>query len=192
MVESRRLVVGISGASGAIYGVRLLEALQSLDVETHLILSKAAALTLNLETDFSLSTVQALADVVHPPSDLAASLSSGSFLTTGMIIAPCSVRTMSDIAYGSTDNLLARAADVTLKQRRTLVLMVRETPLHVGHLKTMTRLAEMGAVIMPPVPAFYGRPVTIDDLVDHAVGRALDLFGIEAGLVRRWTEKGEG
>ncbi len=184
----KRLVIAITGASGTVYGIRLLRALKDTEFETHLIFSKAAAVTLRHESDLTSAEVQALADVVHAPSDLAAPLSSGSFRTLGMIVAPCSVRTLSDIAYGHSDSLIARAADVTLKQRRPLVLLVRETPLHLGHLRAMTQAAEIGAVIMPPVPAFYGRPRSIEDLVDHTAGRALDLFGIDLGLVKRWRE----
>ena len=183
-----RLIVGLSGASGMIYGLRALDACRELGVESHLVVSRSAALTIAQETEHSLAEVQARADVVHRVADVGAAIASGSFRTLGMIVAPCSVRTMSEIATGVTSSLLTRAADVTLKERRPLVLMVRETPLHLGHLRTMTQLAEMGAVIAPPVPAFYNRPQTIEDLVDHAVGRALDLFGLDAGIVRRWGE----
>ncbi len=183
---ANRLVVGISGASGAIYGVRLLEALSELGVESHLIVSKAAALTLGQETGLSLAEVQAKACVVHKAGDIGASVASGSFKALGMVVAPCSVRTMSEIATGVTASLLTRAADVTLKERRPLVLMVRETPLHLGHLRTMTKLAEMGATIAPPMPAFYAEPQTIDDLVNQAVGRTLDIFDLDWARVKRW------
>ena len=183
---ANRLVVGISGASGAIYGVRLLEALSELGVESHLIVSKAAAMTLAQETGLSLAEVQAKAAVVHKAGDIGASVASGSFKALGMVVAPCSVRTMSEIATGVTASLLTRAADVTLKERRPLVLMVRETPLHLGHLRTMTKLAEMGATIAPPMPAFYAEPQTIDDLVNQAVGRTLDIFDLDWARVKRW------
>jgi flavin prenyltransferase len=180
------LIVGISGASGAIYGVRLLEVLKKHQIPAHVIISKTAALTLRDELGLSLDKVQALAEVSHPNGDLGAAVSSGSFRTRGMIIAPCSIRTLSNIAYGTTDSLLSRAADVTLKERRRLALLVRETPLHSGHLRSMLAASESGAIIMPPVPAFYQRPQTIDDIVNQSIGRCLDLFDIDAGLVRRW------
>jgi flavin prenyltransferase len=180
------LVVGISGASGAIYGVRLLQALRQAKASAHLIISKSAALTLKEEVELSIDDVRALADVVYPTADVGAAISSGSFKTRGMVIIPCSVRTVSDIAYGGTDNLLSRAADVTLKERRRLVLVVRETPLHAGHLRSMLAATENGAIIMPPVPAFYHRPKTIDDIVNQTVGRCLDLFDIDSGIVKRW------
>jgi len=183
-----RLIVGISGASGVAYGLRALDACRDLGVETHLILSKAAALTIAQETNLSLSDVQSRADVNYKVGDVGAAVASGSFKTLGMIIAPCSVRTMSEIASGVTSSLLTRAADVTLKERRTLVLMVRETPLHLGHLRTMVQLSEMGAVIAPPLPAFYAKPATLDDMVDQSVGRVLDLFGQSWAHVRRWGE----
>lgn len=183
---ANRLVVGISGASGAVYGVRLLEALSELGCESHLIVSKAAALTLGQETGLSLADVQAKASVVHKAGDIGASVASGSFRSLGMVVAPCSVRTMSEIATGVTSSLLTRAADVTLKERRPLALMVRETPLHLGHLRTMTRLAEMGATLCPPMPAFYAEPQTIDDLINQAVGRTLDIFGLDWARVKRW------
>lgn len=181
-----RLVVGISGASGTIYGLRVLDACRDLGVESHLILSRSAVLTLTQETEFSAAEVQAKADLVHKPADVGASVASGSFPTLGMIVAPCSVRTMSEIATGVTSSLLTRAADVTLKERRPLVLMVRETPLHLGHLRTLVRLAEMGAVIAPPLPAFYTRPASLEEMVDQSVGRALDLFGLSWTPVKRW------
>lgn len=186
--ERPRLVVGVSGASGVVYGLRVLEACRELGVESHLIFSKAAVLTLAQETSLALSDVNARADVVHRVGDVGASVASGSFPTLGMIIAPCSVRTMSEIATGVTSSLLTRAADVTLKERRPLVLMVRETPLHLGHLRTMVRLAEMGAVIAPPLPAFYAKPATIEEMVDQSVGRALDLFGLDWKPVKRWGQ----
>jgi 4-hydroxy-3-polyprenylbenzoate decarboxylase len=194
MTESlamRRIVVGISGASGAIYGARLLELLRPLPVETHLVVSRAAEVTLALETGLKPAALRARADVVHAIGDMAAAVSSGSFKTIGMVVAPCSVRSMSEIASGVTTTLLTRAADVVLKERRRLVLLVRETPLHTGHLRTMTALSEMGAVIAPPVPAFYARPATIAEMIDQTLGRVLDLFGLESGTVRRWGEPAE-
>jgi flavin prenyltransferase len=185
-----RLIVGISGASGAIYGVRLLELLQPLPVETHLVMSRSAEVTLALETGLKPASVRSLADVVHVAGDMAASISSGSCKTLGMVVAPCSIRSMSEIASGVTTTLLTRAADVTLKERRRLVLLVRETPLHTGHLRTMTALSEMGAVIAPPVPAFYAKPATIAEMIDQTLGRALDLFGLESGTGKRWGEPG--
>jgi len=186
--EQPRLVVGVSGASGVVYGLRALDACRELGVESHLVLSKAAALTLAQETQLSPADVNAKADVVHKVSDIGAAIASGSFRTLGMIVAPCSVRTMSEIATGVTSSLLTRAADVTLKERRPLVLMVRETPLHLGHLRTMVKLAEMGAVIAPPLPAFYARPASIEAMVDQSVGRALDLFGLSWTPVKRWGQ----
>jgi flavin prenyltransferase len=183
----RRLVIGISGASGVIYGVRALQILQDSAVETHLVISKSAEMTLAYETDFNPASLRALASKHHQVSNIGASISSGSFPTMGMLILPCSVRTMSEIATGVTSSLLTRAADVVLKERRKLVLAVRETPLHVGHLRTMTQLAEMGAIVAPIVPAFYNRPRSVDEIVNQTVGRLLDLFGIEAGVVKRWT-----
>jgi len=186
--ERPRLVVGVSGASGVVYGLRVLDACRELGVESHLVFSKAAALTLVQETELTLADVNARADVTHRVGDVGASIASGSFPTLGMVIAPCSVRTMSEIATGVTSSLLTRAADVTLKERRPLVLMVRETPLHLGHLRTMVRLAEMGAVIAPPLPAFYAKPTSLEDMVDQSVGRALDLFGLSWKPVRRWGQ----
>jgi 4-hydroxy-3-polyprenylbenzoate decarboxylase len=180
------LIVGISGASGAIYGVRLLQAVRELGIPTHLIISKSATLTLKEEAGLSANDVRALATVAYPNGDVGASISSGSFKTRGMVIAPCSIRTLSEIAYGTSDNLLSRAADVILKERRRLVLMVRETPLHAGHLKSMLAATENGAIVMPPVPAFYHQPKSIDDIVNQTVGRCLDLFDIDSGLVKRW------
>ena len=186
--EQNRLVVGVSGASGVIYGVRVLDALRELGVESHLVVTRAAGLTLASETGITPEALSGRASVTHRLADVGASIASGSFRTLGMIVAPCSVRTMSEIATGVTSTLLTRAADVTLKERRPLVLMVRETPFHLGHLRTMVRLAEMGAIIAPPLPAFYARPNSIDDLVDQSVGRALDLFGLSWGATRRWGE----
>src|SRR4029450_1734670 len=174
MSLKNRIMVGISGASGAIYGVRILEVLRSLPVETHLVMSKAAEMTLAYETDIKPAAVRALADVVHGFPDVGAPIASGSFRTMGMVIAPCSVHSTAEIATGAPSNLLTRAADVTLKERRRLVLMLRETPLHTGHLRNMTALSEMGAIIAPPVPAFYAKPTSVQDIVDHSVGRVLD------------------
>ena len=183
----KRLIIGISGASGVIYGVRLLEALKSLPVETHLVMTRTAEVTLAHETDLKVAAVRALADVAHNVDDLAASVSSGSFRTMGMIVAPCSMRSLGEIAAGISSNLLSRAADVVLKERRKLVLLVRETPLHAIHLRNMATLSEMGAIIAPPVPAFYNRPKTLDDVIDHTVGRVLDLFDLDTGKVKRWS-----
>jgi 4-hydroxy-3-polyprenylbenzoate decarboxylase len=185
----KRLIIGISGASGAIYGVRLLQVLRDVaDVETHLVMSAAARQTLALETDLSVRDVQALANVTHDTRDIAASISSGSFQTAGMVILPCSIKTLSGIVHSYTDGLLSRAADVVLKERRPLVLCVRETPLHLGHLRLMTQAAEIGAVIMPPVPAFYHRPQTLDDVINQTVNRVLDQFDISLpqDLFPRW------
>nr|ACA09739.1 PsfC [Pseudomonas putida] len=184
----QRLIVGISGASGAVYGVRLLELLRDTPIETHLVVSKSALITLAHETEMSWSQLKTLADVSYVNQDIGADIASGSFKTMGMIIAPCSIRSLSEIASGVTSTLLTRAADVVLKERRRLVLMVRETPLHRNHLRSMTELAELGAVIAPPVPAFYARPTSLEDMVDHTVGRVLDMFDIELGVVRRWRE----
>ena len=182
----RRIVIGVSGASGSIYAYRALEALRDASVETHLVLSRNAARTIELETDKSVRDFEALAGVVHRDDDLAASISSGSFLTEGMLIIPCSIKSAAAIAYSLNSNLLVRAADVCLKERRKLVLVVRETPLHVGHLRTLTQLSEMGAVILPPMPAMYANPQSVMDVVDHTVGKALDQFGIEHRLFKRW------
>ena len=187
-----RLVIGISGASGAIYGARLLELLRPLPVESHLVMSRSAEVTLALETGLKPADLRGRADVVHAVGDLAAPISSGSFQTIGMIVAPCSVRSMAEIATGATTTLLTRAADVALKERRRLVLLVRETPLHTGHLRTMTALSEMGAVIAPPVPAFYAKPRTLAEIIDQTLGRVLDLFGLETGGVKRWGEPSAG
>lgn len=182
-----RLIIGISGASGAIYGVRLLELLRPTPVETHLILSQTARVTLAQETELKVAEVEALADVVHANTDLGAACSSGSFRTLGMVVAPCSIKTMSEIATGVTPSLLSRAADVVLKERRRLVLMLRETPLHLGHIRSMAAVTEAGAIVYPPVPAFYARPTSIAEMVDHTLGRVLDLFDLEIGTVRRWA-----
>ena len=187
MSEARRLVVGISGASGVIYGIRLLDVLRGdPSIETHLVLSKPAERTIVEETSWEVASVRALADVYHPIADIGAAVASGSFTTMGMAVVPCSIHTASEIAYCRADNLLTRAADVTLKERRTLVLVVRESPLHRGHLKALLEAAENGAVILPPMPAFYTGPKTLDDLVDHTVARVLDQLGIEHELSRRW------
>jgi 4-hydroxy-3-polyprenylbenzoate decarboxylase len=181
------LVVGISGASGIIFGIRLLQALRAVNIPAHLIFSKSAAQTLKVETDISVSELKRLANVCYSNNDISAAVSSGSFKTRGMIVIPCSVRTLSEIAHGGGDSLLSRAADVVLKERRRLVLVVRETPLHAGHLRSMLAATENGAVIMPPVPAFYHRPTTLDQIIDQTVGRCLDLFNIDAGIVNRWN-----
>ena len=181
-----RFIVGISGASGVVYGIRLLQLLRELDVETHLVMSKSAQVTLAYESDLSVADVRALADVNHANTDIGAAISSGSFKVQGMIVAPCSIKTMSEIATGVTGSLLARAADVMLKERKRLVLMLRETPLHLGHLRTMTAVTEAGAIVYPPVPAFYARPQSLDQMVDHTLGRVLDLFGLDTQTVTRW------
>jgi len=189
----KRIIVGISGASGAIHGIRLLQVLREVDgIETHLVISPAGRRTVALETEFSAEQVESMADYVYKPGDIAAPISSGSFRTAGMIVAPCSIKTLSGIATSYADNLLVRAADVTLKDRRTLVLMVRETPLHLGHLRLLVQVAEMGAVVMPPMPAFYHRPVTLDEVIDQIVNRALDLLGVELpqDLFQRWEGVG--
>lgn len=197
-----RLIIAITGASGVIYGIRVLEALRASTraqstaageraIESHLILSPSAARTIMEETGREVGEIKALADVVHPFRDIGASLSSGSYRTLGMLVAPCSIKTLSGIANSYDDNLIVRAADVCLKERRRVVLLLRETPLHLGHIELMRRATEIGAVVMPPAPAFYHRPKTIDDIVDQTVGRALDLFGLDLGLVKRWTESEE-
>jgi flavin prenyltransferase len=180
------IIVGISGASGAVYGVRLLEVLKAHRMPAHLIVSKSAQQTLKEETDLTMEQVRTLAETTYQNADLGAAISSGSFKTRGMAIVPCSIRTLSDIAYCTTDSLLSRAADVTLKERRRLVLVVREAPLHAGHLRSMLAATENGAIIVPPVPAFYPRPKSVNDIIDHTVGRCLDLFDIDVGLVKRW------
>jgi len=187
MTEKQRLVIGISGASVACYGLRLLEACKSLDLETHLVISKAGEVTISQETSATLSNVKALADHYHKAADIGAAIASGSFQTIGMVIVPCSIRSMSEIATGVTSSLLTRAADVTLKERRKLILAIRETPLHTGHLRSLTQLSEMGAIIVPPVPAFYTKPQSIDDLVTQFTGHLLRLMGIENDLAREWS-----
>ena len=183
-----RLIIGMSGASGLIYGIRMLEVLKGLeDVETHLLMSPTAKMNAAIETDWDIAGIEALADVVHNVRDVAAVIASGSFKTDGMVVAPCSMKTLSAIVHSYADNLLVRAADVVLKERRRLVLMPRETPLHVGHCKLMYEAAQLGAIIAPPMPAFYNRPETIDDIINHSVGRVLDLFGIDPGIVKRWA-----
>ncbi len=186
MTSKSRLIIGISGASGAIYGIRLLEMLQDSPIETHLIVSRTAQITITQETDYIVENVGKLADFVHPAGDMAATISSGSHETLGMIVAPCSMRSLAEIATGVTTTLLTRAADVVLKERRKLVLMTRETPLHSIHIRNMLTLSDMGAIIAPPVPAFYQKPATIDDLVTHTAGRILDLFNLEPGFINRW------
>jgi len=183
----RRLIVGITGASGAVYGIRLLELLKNADIETHLIMSRAAKMTLAYETDFKVADVEKLADVVHSYENIGAACSSGSFKNLGMIIAPCSIKTMSEIATGVTGNLLSRAADVALKERRRLVLLLRETPLHLAHIRTMATITEAGAVVYPPVPAFYSRPTSLAEMVDHTLCRVLDLFEFDFDHLRRWS-----
>jgi 4-hydroxy-3-polyprenylbenzoate decarboxylase len=192
MTSARRLIIGISGASGVIYGVRVLETLRGSGIETHLVMTRSAEMTLAYETRLKAADVHKLADHIHPIADVGAAISSGSFRTLGMIVAPCSIRSLSEIAYGTTSNLLSRAADVVLKERRRLVLMVREAPLHTGHLRAMTHASENGAIILPPVPAFYALPATVDDIINHTVGRALDLFDIDTKLVKRWGEADPG
>lgn len=187
MREKRVIIVGISGASGAIYGVRLLELLKGADIETHLIMSRAAQVTLAYETDLKVADVEKLAAVVYSNQDIGAACSSGSFRNLGMIVAPCSIKSMAEIATGATANLLSRAADVALKERRRVVLMLRETPFHLGHIRTMAAVTEAGAIVYPPVPAFYARPASLDDMVNHTLGRVLDLFDIDVGVARRWT-----
>lgn len=185
----KRLVIAITGASGVIYGIRALELLRETDIETHLVVSKAGELTITYEVDLHPKKLRDLANHYHPVSDVGASISSGSFRTMGMLICPCSMRTMSEIATGATSSLVSRAADVALKERRKLVLAVRETPLHSGHLRTMATLSDLGAVIAPIVPAFYSRPTTLDDIINHTVGRLLDNFDIDLGVVKRWKER---
>jgi 4-hydroxy-3-polyprenylbenzoate decarboxylase len=183
----RRIVVGISGASGAIYGVRLLRLLRELEVESHLVVSRSAQVTLAQELQMRLADLQALADVNYPSTDIGAAISSGSFRVDGMIVAPCSIKTLSEVATGCTSSLLSRAADVMLKERRRLVLMVRETPLHTGHIRSLAAVTDAGAIVYPPVPAFYALPETLEQMVDHTLGRVLDLFDIESRTVRRWS-----
>ena len=188
-MKQKRIIIGITGATGFIYGVRLLELLADTEYETHLILSKAAHQTRAYESSLSAADVTKLADKHYPANDIAACLSSGSYQTLGMIIAPCSMRTLADIANGTTGNLLSRAADVVLKERRKLVLMIRETPLHCGHIENMLKVSQMGAIVAPPVPAFYNAPQSVDDIVNHSVGRVLDLFDIDSSIVKRWNPK---
>jgi 4-hydroxy-3-polyprenylbenzoate decarboxylase len=193
--EPRRLVVGISGATGIVYGIRLLEALRTAGVESHLVVTRPGLMTLGYETDITRDELYARADHVYAANDVGAAIASGSMLTLGMIVAPCAIKSAAEIATGATQTLLTRAADVTLKERRRLILLVRESPLHTGHLRTLTAASEAGAIVMPPMPAFYPRPETIEDMIDHTVGRALDLFGITHDLVARWTgrpETGDG
>lgn len=184
-----RIIIGISGSSGIIYGLRLLEILRKFPIETHLVVSKAGQLTRTCETLYSLDELKSLADVYHAPNDFTASIASGSFRTMGMIVAPCSMNTLGMIAHGITPNLLTRAADVVLKERRRLVLMPRETPLHQVHIQNMLTVTQMGGIICPPVPAFYNKPVSLDDVIDDTVGRILDLYDVDSGLVRRWGEE---
>ena len=188
--DTKRVVVGISGASGVVYDVRLLDHLRRLGITSHLVMTRSAQVTLAHELPLKFADVHRLADVVHKVDDIGASISSGSFRTLGMIVAPCSIRSLGEISSGVTSTLLSRAADVTLKERRRLVLLLRETPYHLGHLRAMTAATEAGAIIMPPVPAFYARPQSIEDIVDHTLGRALDLLGITNDLVRRWKADG--
>ena len=184
----QRLILGISGASGVIYGIRMLQILQETPIETHLVISKSAEITIAYETDWKAADVKELADVVYPAADIGAAISSGSFKTMGMVIAPCSIRSMGEIASGVTSSLLSRAADVVLKERRRLVLMLRETPFHAGHVRQMQTVTEMGAIVAPPVPAFYARPKSIEEMVDQTIGRTLDLFDIDIGVTKRWGE----
>lgn len=186
--NTKRLIIGITGASGVIYGIRLLELLRDTPIETHLVISRSAEITIAHETNYKIAAIRALGDKFYKQEDIGAAIASGSFKTAGMIIAPCSVRSMSEIATGVTSTLLTRAADVVLKEQRKLVLMLRETPLHLGHLETMTSLARMGAMISPPMPAFYANPKSLDEMIDHTVGRVLDQFDIEVGTVRRWKD----
>lgn len=186
-MSSRRLIVGITGASGAAYGIRALELARAAGVGTHLVVSRSALLTLNQELGLQKADLAGQADMIYPVADIGASIASGSFPTIGMLIAPCSVRTMSEIATGVTSTLMSRAADVALKERRRLVLMLRETPLHLGHIETMGALTRMGAIIMPPVPALYAKPQSLDEMITHSTARALDLFGIDTGAVKRWS-----
>jgi 4-hydroxy-3-polyprenylbenzoate decarboxylase len=184
----RRLIVGISGASGTAYGAAALRMLHALGIETHLVMTRSAMVTLAHELPLKVRDVQEIASVVHRVDDIGASIASGSFRTMGMLVAPCSIRSLSEIAYGTTSNLLTRAADVVLKERRRLVLMVRETPLHLGHIRAMAQATEAGAIIMPPVPALYAKPATVEEIIEHSVARALDLFDLDSGKLRRWGE----
>ncbi|KVC20908.1 UbiX family flavin prenyltransferase [Burkholderia pseudomultivorans] len=187
-MSARRLVVGISGASGFVYGMRLLAMLRDLDIETHVVVSRAAALTMTHETDHKLADVAARASVLYRSDDIAAPISSGSFRTLGMIVAPCSMKTLAEIATGMSSGLISRAADVVLKERRRLVLLARETPYTLTHLRNMTTVTEMGAIVAPPVPAFYARPASLDQMIDHTLGRVLDLFDLDSRTVHRWKE----
>jgi flavin prenyltransferase len=187
-MSTRRIAVGISGASGFAYGVRLLQLLRALDIETHLTVSRSALLTMTHETDYKLADVSALAGVTYRCDDMAAAISSGSFRTLGMIVAPCSMKTLAEIASGLSSSLISRAADVTLKERRPLVLLARETPYTLAHLRNMIAVTEMGGIIAPPVPAFYARPTSLDEMIDHTLGRVLDLFGLDCDVVRRWKD----
>jgi len=184
----QRLIIGISGASGVIYGIRMLELLRDTPIETHLVISKSAEITVAYETEWKAADVKALADVVYPAADIGAAISSGSFKTMGMVVAPCSIRSMGEISSGVTSSLLSRAADVVLKERRRLVLLLRETPLHAGHIRSMQTVTEMGAIVAPPVPAFYARPKSIEEMIDQTIGRTLDLFDIDTGFTKRWGE----
>lgn len=190
MSDRLRLIVGVSGASGSLYALHLLRALRRLEVESHLIMSRSAEVTLAYESSLKVQEVKDLASVVHAYDNLAAAPSSGSFRTLGMVVAPCSVRSLAEIAQGSGGNLLTRAADVCLKERRRLVLMVRETPLHLGHIRNMAAVTEMGGIIAPPVPAFYAKPQSLEEMVEHTISRVLDLFGLEPDRIRRWGEDG--
>lgn len=191
--QPRRLIVAITGASGAIYGIRILRALRQIDgCESHLVLSSAGGLTAQQELDMSRADIEALADVVHSSRDIGATVASGSFATLGMVVAPCSMRTLAEIATGASSSLLTRAADVVLKERKRLVLLARETPLHLGHLKNMVAVTEMGAIVAPPVPAFYSKPANLAEMIDHTLGRVLDLFQLESGTVRRWVGSSAG
>lgn len=186
-MQRKKLIIGISGATGTAYGIRLLEVARQLEVETHLVVTKAADRTLIYETEHTPSGLRELADYVYPDADIGAAIASGSFRTMGMVVAPCSVHSLSDIANGTTDGLLTRAADVCLKERRRVVLLFRETPLHAGHIHSMAKATENGAIVFPPVPAFYAHPQSVSDIVNHTIGRVLDLFDLDAGLVERWT-----
>ena len=187
-MSEERIIVAITGASGHPYGIRVLEVLRGLGIETHLVMSRPATVALAYESELKLKDIHALADHVHDNADVAASISSGSFRARGMIVAPCSAKTLAEIATGVCATLVSRAADVTLKERRRLVLMFRETPLHLGHCRNMVAATEMGAIVMPPVPAFYPKPRSVEEIIDHTVGRALDLFGLDSGTVKRWKE----
>ena len=191
MTTPKRMIVAMTGASGTLYGVRLLEALNTLDVQTHLIMSDSAKITMASETDFTPAYVESLAHVNHAYKNVGATIASGSFITMGMVVVPCSVNTLSEIAWGTTRNLISRAADVILKERRRLVLLFRETPLHAGHIKSMAQVTKNGAIVMPPVPALYAKPESVNDIIDHTVGRVLDLYGLEHNLVARWSGLGK-